>query len=178
LFAAATVAPRMPARWARLVAIAALALFVGRMGLVEAAWRRADTVYDRLLAVLDRVPVGARLAIAFPSQAIASDPVPKVHLPVLAILRRDAFVPTLFAYQGQQPIAFSAAGARLAAEAEPSAVWRALMSEPGGDASALAGLADYDLLIALDRRPFTLPATPLLEPLAVEPDFALYRVRH
>ena len=74
--------------------------------------------------------VGGRLAVAYPSGAIHSDPVPKTHLPTLSVIRRQAFVPTLFAYRGQQPIAFTPVAQRLADRAQPDLLWRMLM---GGD---------------------------------------------
>jgi hypothetical protein len=40
-----------------------------------------------------------------------------------------------------------------------------------------AALRDFDFFIAVDRRPLDLPALTALEPVASEPDFALYRVR-
>jgi hypothetical protein len=172
---AATAAPTMPARWARGAAMVALALFAARLALVGEAWLRADAVYRRDVSVLDRIPEGARVALAYPPSAIAVDLAPKAHLPLLAVIRRDAFVPTLFAYPGQQPVALTPLGARLAAEAEPGALWRAWST---ADAGAMTeALRDFDFFIALDRRPLGLPALTALEPVASEPDFALYRVR-
>jgi len=140
-------------------------------------WEQAADDYRSDLAILDRLPEGARVALAYPSHAIAIDPAPKTHLPLLAVIRRDAFVPTLFAYKTQQPVLLTPLGETLAAEAEPSSLWRALQDESSSEA-AVSGLRDYDFLIALDRRPFRLPSIPELQPVAEEPDFALYRVRH
>ena len=43
--------------------------------------------------------------------------------------------------------------------------------------SVPAGLREFDAVAVLSRHPFELPPNPLLQPLAVEPDFALYAVR-
>lgn len=172
LLAAATSAPRLAPRTARAVAFGLLALFLARMGAVAVAWERADTVYERLLAALDRLPMGARLAVAHPADAINSSPIPKTHLPVLAVARREAFVPTLFAFEGQQPVRFTESGRRLAAAASPPELWAALMAGAVPEV-----LREFDAVVVLSRHPFELPPNPLLQPLAVEPDFAIYTLR-
>lgn len=87
-------------------------------------------------------------------------------------------MPTLFAYRGQQPLALTPEAQALADRAQPSALWRALM-EDGADAGALLeALRQFDALIVLDRKPFALRPTPGLSPIAVEPEFALYRIVH
>jgi hypothetical protein len=172
LLVAATTAPRLAPRAARAVALGLLVLFLARMGAVAVAWERADAVYERLLAALDRVPAGGRLAVAHPADAINSAPIPKTHLPVLAIARREAFVPTLFAFEGQQPVRLTEAGRRLAAAASPPELWAALMA-----GTVPAGLREFDAVAVLSRHPFELPSNPLLQPLAVEPDFAVYALR-
>jgi len=174
LLVAATVAPRLSARWAWGVAVLMLALFIVRMGLVAEAWVRADAVYRRDISILNRIPEGARVALAYPSTAISFDAIPKTHLPLLAVIRSNAFVPTLFAFPGQQPVVLTPLGERLAAEAEPNMLWRSWMA--GGEGAMAAVLKDYDFVLALDSRPFDLPALPGLTPLASEPEFALYSV--
>lgn len=178
VLSAATTAPALRPRALAAIAAAGLALFLLRMGLVTAQWERAQPGYARELAILDQVPVGGRLAVAFPAGAIASDPAPRTHLPTMAIIEREAFVPTLFAFRGQQPVALTPEAQRLADEAEPSALWRALTAEGGPSPAARGMLRDFDALVMLDRYPFALPPTGLLKPLAVEPAFALYRIEH
>jgi len=176
VLAAGTTAPALRPRTVAAIGAAGLALFLLRMGLVGAQWERAQAGYARELAILAQVPAGGKLAVAFPAGAIASDPAPKTHLPTMAIIERQAFVPTLFAYRGQQPVALTPEAQRLADGAEPSALWRALMAEGGPSAAARQALQGFDMLVVLDRYPFALPATGLLSPVAVEPAFALYRI--
>lgn len=174
--AAATASPALAGRGLRLVALAGLALFLARMAEVWIHWERADAVYARLLPILDQVPAGGRLAVGYPPDAVGSTAIPTTHLPTLAIVRRDAFVPTLFAYRGQQPVALTPEAEGLAAAAAPGTVWRALMSEGTGGLGALPALRGFDAVVLLDRRPFVMRPMPGLVPLSVEPDFALYRV--
>ena len=172
---AATISPRLSRSGIRLVALACVALFLARMADVWVHWQRADAVYARLLPILDQVPAGGRLAVGYPPDAIGSTAVPITHLPVLAIVRRDAFVPTLFANRGQQPVALAPEAERLAALARPEAVWRTLMGE-GVNSGAVPILQEFDAVLLLARRPFPVRPTRGLMPVAVEPDFALYRV--
>ncbi|HKX11135.1 MAG TPA: hypothetical protein VJN67_23250 [Stellaceae bacterium] len=175
VLSAATIGPRVSSGGLRLAALACLALFLARMAEVWVHWERADAVYARLLPILDQVPEGGRVAVGYPADAVNSTAVPTTHLPVLAIVRRDAFVPTLFAYRGQQPVALTPEVERLASVAEPGAVWQALMGA-GGSTSPSFILQGFDAVLLLDQRPFAMKPTPGLTPVAVEPDFALYRV--
>jgi hypothetical protein len=175
VLSAATIGPRMSKDGLRLAVLACLALFLARMAEVWVHWERADAVYARLLPILDQVPPGGRLAVGYSADAVNSTVAPTTHLPLLAIVRRDAFVPTLFAYRGQQPVALTPEAERLASLAEPGAVWQALMGS-GGAASPLSIVQEFDAVLLLARRPFVMRPTPGLTPVAVEPDFALYRV--
>jgi len=176
VLAAATAAPGLTGRGLRLAAIAGLALFLARTAEVWIHWERADAAYARLLPMLDQVPPGGRLAVGYPPEAVGSTAIPTTHLPTLAIVRRDAFVPTLFAYRGQQPVALTPEAQRLAAAAAPGAVWRALVGEGATGLGALPILREFDAVLLLDRRPFVVRPTPGLVPVSVAPDFALYRV--
>ncbi len=175
VLSAATIGPRMSSGGLRLAALACLALFLARTAEVWVHWERADAVYARLLPILDQVPEGGRLAVGYSGDAVNSTAVPTAHLPVLPIVGRDAFVSTLFAYRGQQPVALTPEAERLASVAEPGAVWQALMGA-GGSTNPSFILQEFDAVLPLDRRPFAMRPTPGLTPVAVEPDFALYRV--
>ena len=104
--------------------IAALALLV-RLGMIERVWRDADRVYSADLAAIDALPPGSKIAIAHPD-LFHVVPIPEVHLALLAIPRREAFVPTLFAIAGQQPVALKPAFAALADAAPPQPLWAIL----------------------------------------------------
>lgn len=175
LLAAATTTPSLRPQAARVIVLAGLVLFLARMTVIGATWQHSEAVYGRLAAILRQIPEGARLAVAYPPEAIASEAIPKTHVPTLAIIERDAFVPTLFAYPSQQPVLFRPEYRELAARAPPDTLWQALLAVDGG---ASTMLASYDDVVVLARRPFTLPPEPFLAPIAVEPDFALYRVVH
>src|SRR5437763_15994090 len=138
--------PRFPSRRAAIVigSLVALVLFV-RLGVVEAVWLKADPIYRADLTGLDMLPPRTKLAVAYPESALGTEQIPEVHVPTLAAARRDAFVPTLFTFAGQQPIAFRPPYDRLATAAFQFTLWAAFMD---GDEAArrqtLATLAEYD----------------------------------
>jgi len=176
VLAAGTMSTGATMRSIRAAALAGLALFLVRMTIVAADCAEANRVYPRLIAMLDQVPRGGRLAVAFDSNVIAPGGLPTSHLPTLAVLRRDAFVTTLFAYETQQPVTLTPAALELREAAEPRALWQSLMAGPAGEERVRAALAGFDALVVLSPTPFVVPANPLLLPVGIEPDFALYRV--
>jgi hypothetical protein len=122
----ASAAPRFPSRRTAMIAAAVAAVvLLARFAVIESVWLQADRVYAADFAALDTLPYGAKLAVAYPVDAVNSTAVPETHLPVLAVARRAAFVPTLFAYLAQQPIALNPPYDRLAAAATPFELWSA-----------------------------------------------------
>jgi hypothetical protein len=161
----------------RLFLGAALAVFIARIGVVTLSWQASDHDYAGLLPVLDEIPVGARVAVAFPPEALNSQPTPLAHFPTLAILRRDAFVPTLFAFPTQQPVALRPSYRALADRLPPERLWSALVTGHSPlDSGERDALADFDVVAILGRTAFTLPPIAGLAPIAVTPRFALLRV--
>jgi hypothetical protein len=166
-----------PARL-RVAVLAGLALFVARVSVSAVDYERANEIYPRLIAILDQVPRGGRLAVAFGSNALGPSGIPINHLPELAVIRRDAFVPTLSTFRTQQPVGLTPVARPLKDDAYPADLWAALMAGEAGDAEVRHALAGFDALVVLNPQPFVVPPTPLLTPVSIEPDFALYRVVH
>lgn len=179
LLAAGTTSPNLTAVRVRTVALAGLALFLVRVGLVEADFELADQIYPRLAALLDQVPRGGRLAVAYGPYMIEPNGIPINHLPTLAVIRRDAFVTTLFTGSTQQPVGLTPAASALIGEADTGRATWAKLTEGDVNSELLRhALAGFDALVVLDGFPFAAPATPLLVPIGIEPNFALYRIAH
>lgn len=176
LLLVAASAPRFPSlRLGYIAALAALALFFLRLGVVEQVWLEADAVYRADLAGIDLLPKGARLALAFPPRAVDFVPVPELHLATLAIARRQAFVSTLFAERGQQPVALREPYRALAARTVPQDLWSVFVESDRKAAQKAAGvLAQYDGVAFVDVRPFRLPASPCLAPVFQGPNFQIF----
>ena len=109
-------------------------LFLGRMAVIEKVWLQSARTYARDLAMLERLPLGTRLAVAAPASAVRVSAAPEYHFPVLAVPLRHAFVPTLFAFPTQQPVALMPGWRELAAQTDPDRVWQAFQR---GDKSSL-----------------------------------------
>jgi hypothetical protein len=167
-------------RTAAAIGTAAAALLVTRMAVIEYVWLRADRVYSTDLAGIDMLPRGAKLAIAYPASAVNFAPVSVVHLALLAVARREAFVPTLFANKGQQPIALKPPYDMLADAATPQDLWAVIVA--GRDAAKTAGLPrvlqQYDFVAVTGGEPSDVPPTQCLRPFFRQPTFEIFTVLH
>ena len=156
---------------------AALILSLVRLSAVGAEWLESDRFYAQLLPAFDKIPAGSRVAVANPSDTV-NLPAPSLcHFPALAVVRRNAFVPTLFAHPAQQPISLRPYYTALALQLSPERLWAALVerSEPL-DAVEHAAFAEYDLVIFEALVPFAVPPSSELTPLFVAPRLVLSRV--
>ncbi len=170
-------APRWPSRRAAIaIGTAAALLLTLRMAVVERVWRRADQIYAADLAAIDALPRGAKLAVACPD-AVHVVAVPQVHLAAMAVVRRAAFVPTLFAIPGQQPLELRPPWAALAAAAQPALLWAAFV---GGDPAVRARLAPvlvhYEFIAFVSRKPFAVTQRRCLRPFFQQPNFKLFSI--
>jgi hypothetical protein len=154
-------------------------MLVIRLAVIERVWRQADEVYSADLIGIDALPRGIKLAVAIPPDAIHLVSVPEVHLPALAISRREAFVPTLFAYPGQQPIALQTSYAALADAAPPQLFWAVLI---GGDTAEikqlLPVLQEYDYVVLTGGGPVDVPPNRCLGKVYRRPSFQIFAVLH
>jgi hypothetical protein len=176
----ASSAPRFPSRRvATAVAIVAGSMLVIRLVVIEHVWRQADEIYSADLIGIDALPRGIKLAVAIPPDAIHLVSVPEVHLPALAISRREAFVPTLFAYPGQQPIALQPSYAALVDAAPPQLFWAGLT---GGDAAEITQLLpvlqQYDYVALTGGGPVDVPPNRCLAKFYRQPSFEIFAVLH
>ena len=172
-------APNFPSpRIAKAVGVIAALVLVLRLGMIERIWREADQVYSADLAAIDALPHGSKIAIAHPD-LFHVVPIPEVHLALLAIQRREAFVPTLFAIAGQQPVALKPAFAALADAAPPQPLWAMLTAAQSADRALLpAMLEQFDFVVIVDKRPINLPPHRCLTPVSVQPTFQIYSISH
>ena len=176
----ATTAPCFASRRiAAAVGTVAASILVIRLSVVERVWREADRIYSADLGGINALPRGSKLAIAQPPNLFHVVPVPEVHLPVLAIPRRDAFVPSLFAIPGQQPVALKPAFATIAEAAQPQRLWAILSGGEAADRDSLpAVLEEFDFVVFTDKRPIHLPSNRCLAPFFARPTFQIFRVVH
>jgi hypothetical protein len=181
LIVVASTDPRFPSvAFARRVGVAAAALFVLRMAVIVIAWQRSEPAYAEYRRALDLLPVGARVAVAHPDAMINvfRDSPPLAHFATMAVIRRDAFVPTLFAQPTQQPVLLVSKYRELADRAAAPQFWAALVETGSAHRDAVdAALCGYNFIVFVDRRPFHVGTAPALRPVAIYPTFQLYEVR-
>ncbi|HVH78047.1 MAG TPA: hypothetical protein VM782_01540 [Stellaceae bacterium] len=169
----------LPRRVALGIQIGVAVIFLARMAMIEAVWLQADRLYAAGIAVIDTLPVGAKLAVAYPSRDVNAGAIPELHVATLAVIRREAFVPTIFAYRTQQPLALRPPYDALAATTSPTDLWDGFVD--GDEAvrkAATSVLRDYNFVAFADRETFTVPDNICLEPRAATPRFHLFALRH
>ncbi|HXP12566.1 MAG TPA: hypothetical protein VN795_02830, partial [Stellaceae bacterium] len=158
---------------------AALAMLVLRLGMVASSWHASGRVYADILPGLDLLPEGGCLAVAYPGEDIHAEATPLVHLPVLAIARREAFVPSLFTYASQQPVAFTPGYRQMANDLSADLLWsHFVVGDRPLDGPSAQALAKCDDIAFSGRRPFDLAVKTGLEPVFVSPRFQIYRLVH
>jgi hypothetical protein len=168
------------ARFARIEAwflTGAAAMFAARLAVIAVTWHNAGRLYASLLPGLDTMPRGACLAVAFDKDSIGVQKAPLTHFPALALLRRDDFVTTLFAYPDQQPLVLQPDAARMAALIPQDGLWWAFVDATNAlSPDAASALAECGYVAFTGTRPFTLKNAAGLAPLFVAPRLQIYRV--
>jgi hypothetical protein len=155
----------------------ALAMLALRLGMVAFSWHASGQIYADILPGLDLLPDGSRLAVAYPGEDIHAGATPLVHLPVLAIARREAFVPSLFTDVSQQPVAFTPDYRQLANGLSADMLWsHFVMDDTPVEGLYAQALAKCDYIVFSDRRPFALSVKAGLDPVFVSPRFQIYRL--
>jgi hypothetical protein len=176
----ASSAPRFPTRrFATAIGIVAGSMLVIRLAVIEHVWQQANEVYSADLIGMDALPRGSKLAVAIPPDAIHLVSVPEVHLPALAISRREAFVPTLFAYPGQQPIALRPPYAALADAASPQLFWAGLTGSDAAEITQLFPvLQQYDYIALIGGGPVDVEWNRCLAKFYRQPSLQIFAVLH
>jgi hypothetical protein len=163
----------------KLIAGAVALLFVVRIGVVTSVWLADDRIYHPIVAALAELPRGSRLAVGLPPNSVNLAPrkPPVTHLANLAIVEADAFVPLLFDFTGQQPVALRPAYAALARQAAPEDFWAVLVAgAPDANGRVAAALAGYDFILLVDGAPFTMAPAAGLVPRFASPYARLYAI--
>ena len=160
----------------RFMAGAAL-LFAVRFAVIAAVWLQAGKLYAQLIPGLDALPRGSCVAVAFGKDSIQVAKAPLTHFTTLAVIRRDALVPTIFHYPQQQPITLQRDADRLADLLSPDLLWYQFVDNSAPlTPEAEAALQRCGYVAFADPRRFALRNTSGLTPLLVTPRYQLYRV--
>ncbi len=196
---AAALRPDLPPRLARLAAAALFAVFVLRTSLVAYVWHQRQADLADLSTALALVPEGAAvLPLVHQTQSgqgvLGRDTTvggfaSYGHLAALAVPLRHAFVPTLFAARGKQPLQVKPPFDQIADPEGGTVASADALDDPGVYAESLPEAPylaawrtrfDYALVLNADvadqHGAFTAPAG--LEPLKTTGFAQLYRIKH
>jgi hypothetical protein len=152
-------------------------LFAVRFAVIAAVWLQAGRLYAQLLPAIDALPGGSCVAAAFGKASIQVARAPLTHFTTVAVIRRDALVPTIFHYPLQQPITLQPEAERLADLLSPDLLWYQFVDNSTPlEPDAKAALQRCGHVAFADPRPFSLKNTTGLTPELVTPRYQLYRV--
>jgi hypothetical protein len=114
------------------------------------------------------------IAIAIPGVGNHDTITPLDHFPTLAIIRNNAFVPTLFALPTQQPIMLTPAFRALADSLPPPSLWEYFVDDQG--AVSWSALGCYNFVLFVANYEFHVSTMDTLQFVSGDPEFQLYRV--
>jgi hypothetical protein len=162
-------------------AVALLALILVRTGLVAYEWRKAGRLYAKYLQAFEQIPSGSRIgaAVAKRISPFLENP-PVMFISCMAVVRRNAFVNSLFAEEGHQPLSLKYRPADVK-NVRFSHVF--FMDQHGGESQWHAAdpferidTKEYDYILLVNPQYFEAPVPPGLRLISSSEDrFALYR---
>jgi hypothetical protein len=168
----------LPRRAALVLPAALVALVALRVAAMTLEWAHANRRYAEIMRVMSRMEPGRKL-LSVIAEEDATERFLR-HPPLdnaagLAVIVRQAFVPTMFAEPEKQPIAFRPAVAPLAQYIPP--VVR--LYDPAQDALGAAATAPYDYVLVFARTPWRREAPAHLERIddGTAADLSLFAVR-
>ena len=152
-------------------------LFLVRMGVIGMNWIHAQKVYQPVLAAIEQLPKGARVAVIcggdnFPY--LANPPLD--HVPNMAVVSKDDYLNTLFAEPGKQ-ILQVVYGSTAPFSVDPSQTFRMDKSEIG-KANPFPGvpLERFDYLMLINQRYFVHDYPAELKPVFEKDLVTLFKV--
>lgn len=139
------------ARVRTVLAVGLAALFVGRMGVIGVNWIKAQQTYRPILAAIEQLPPGVRVAVISGSKLFPylQNP-PLEHVPNYGVISKNVYMNSLFAEPGKQVLHTVYGSSTTPFAADPSQTFRMDDSQIG-KANPFPGVPwqrfDYFLLI-------------------------------
>jgi hypothetical protein len=159
------------------IGILVCAVLAARLVVIERVWLEAARIYQDDEATLALLPTGAKLGVADPWSILHDVDVPEVHIPLLAIPMRQAFVPPLFAYPAQQPVRLRDTWQDLEEATKPDRIWAAFVEQDRTVRTRLSPLiARYDYILFVYLQPFQVPPDKCIQFIRGSGTFQLFKV--
>ena len=160
--------------------IAVTTLFLVRMAVIAENWKAADRRYASELAVIDQIPYGAKLTFAVGELGVPwlNNP-PLRHFPSMAVVRRDALVPSLFVEH--QPVSLKLVPDDVPRRSPQNnyTVRNDLHQWVSTSNPYIhVGLRDYDYLLIVNKRYFPFQPPSELTPIYDNGWTTLYRIQN
>ena len=167
--------------------VAAIGLvFLVRTAVVIKNWSAANVIYSANVQVIDQIPRGVKVAAAvgelnFPQ---LNNP-PVLHLPNMAVIRRQVLINSLFVYDGVQPLRFKPEYKGLFDTGIYSQLYEVdVRAHPNGKGPLITTLnpferihlTGFDYLLLVNKRYFGYPVPGSLRPVYSAADTVLYQV--
>ncbi len=167
--------------------VAAIGLvFLVRTAVVIKNWSAANVIYSANVQVIDQIPRGVKVAAAvgelnFPQ---LNNP-PVLHLPNMAVIRRQVLINSLFVYDGVQPLRFKPEYKGLFDTGIYSQLYEVdVRAHPNGKGPLITTLnpferihlTGFDYLLLVNKRYFGYPVPSSLRPVYSAADTVLYQV--
>ena len=167
--------------------VAAIGLvFLVRTAVVIKNWSAANAIYSANVQVIDQIPRGVKVAAAvgelnFPQ---LNNP-PVLHLPNMAVIRRQVLINSLFVYDGVQPLRFKPEYKGLFDTGIYSQLYEVdVRAHPNGKGPLITTLnpferihlTGFDYLLLVNKRYFGYPVPSSLRPVYSAADTVLYQV--
>lgn len=174
LFVASTDMRLRNAAEARMLMLSLLGTFALRIAFINDHWKAANHLQDEYIHAFDKLPQGAKLLTLIGDKnkwENKYDFWTMWNFPCWAIIKKSAFVPTLYTFHTQQPISYTLPYRELANQAVD---WR--IQDMQGLPPPLFNNFDYVLLIERTQPAFTLLSQPNLRLVDSGDNFRLFKV--
>lgn len=103
-------APRVWGRREQLILASFILLFAARIVIITRAWRANDAEIAQAVGLVNQAPERARIYPIEPALEGSPDQVKRtvlfLHIADYAVIHRSAYIPTMFAIRGQQPLVY------------------------------------------------------------------------
>jgi len=163
-------------RVARNVTVAIGLLFVVRMGIICDQWIKDQRIYSSVLASMDKIDEGSKVAVVVGGEIIPSLQNPPMdHLGNMAVVKKNVYINSLFMEPGQQVLRLKSPPSKKFS-ISPSQTYRVYAHQTGSqDPFPKIPIDKFDYLLMINPKYFVPERPPQLELIFQRENVSLYR---
>ena len=164
-------------RLATRIAGALILLFIVRMGVIGVQWEKTNAVYAPILATMDSLKEGSRVAVVVGGEITPSLNIPPLdHIGNMAVIKKNVYINSLFAESGQQVLRVKNPPSDTFA-ISPSQTYRVYDNQLGKiDPFPKVPLDEFDYFLMVNPKYFVPERPRQLELVSERSNVALYRI--